>query len=562
MTKDVSYPRALLIFAGLGACVIALSAASANAQTAPSAGQLLNDLNRSERESLRPTQTPDLLEEKIPRPAIKLPDGATVDVSRFRITGNTSFGNEVLELAVRPWEGRVLDVNGLNEAAGAVTRHYQSRGYLLAYAYLPVQKIVEGVIEIAVLEGKVAGVQIVTAQDVRLSDEVIQRYVEGVTQAPQVLQADLERRLLLLNDIPGVVARAAFAPGDKPGTADVIVTVTEEDPLAYSLEFNNHGSESTGEYRMGAQFHFKNLFGVGDGTRFRLQSSPRIELASGSINTRVPVGGEGWSLDASISRLTYELGEPYASLGARGEANSLRFGVNRQLSRSLNDNVSVYGSYDYKDLTDVLELISNNKKHSQLITLGLNLSGRDELGGGSVSQGTLAYSLGYLSWDTVNSNQSPAGRFGKMTYEASRRQFLSPLWSVTVRVSGQYAFDNLDSSEKFSLTGPAALRAYAPGQGSVDSGSVISLELNKAWPLSGSTLGASLFYDYARGDYNAQPTGAALNTVKLGGYGLGLKWANQADMDFSASAAWRDGQALSARADRKPYVYFQLTKGF
>jgi hemolysin activation/secretion protein len=562
MNKGSTNPRAGRILPLLAAGLVGLSASTVCSQTAPNAGQLLSDIQKSEKEAITRAPSPNLIEESGPRAGIKLPEGAQVQVTRFRITGNKSYGAELLAGLVKPWEGRVLDVEGLNDAAGALTRHYQNRGHLLAYAYLPAQKIDQGVIEIAVLEGTVDSVQIVAAQDVRLNDETIQKYVEGITQTPQVLQLDLESRLLLLNDIPGVVARASFAPGVRAGTADVVVTVAEEEPLTYALDFNNQGSASTGEYRLGAQLHFRNLFGYGDSTRARLQTSQQGELVSGSLNTRVPLGGRGLSAEAGLSRLTYELGAPYSALGARGEANVLHLGLNAQLVRSMNDNVSVSAGYDYKDLADVLEFISNNKKHSHQLSLGVSASSRDSFWGGGMTQSTLGYTSGTLDWDTGSTATTTSGQFSKLTFDVSRRQALSADWSLSGRLSGQHALNNLDSSEKYSLTGPYGVRAYAPGQASVDRGSVAALELRRSWLLSGGTFSGSLFYDFARGSFDVDPAAGANNQITLRGLGLGLNWANSADLDVSVSAAWRGSQVLSTDADRKPYIYFQINKGF
>jgi len=542
--------------------LVVLGCDSTAAQTVPSAGQLLSDVQKADKEALTRTPSNNLIEPSAPRPAIKLPDGARVDVARFRISGNKSFGTDLLADLVQPWQGRTLDVDGLNEAAGAITRHYQNLGYLLAYAYLPAQKIEQGVVEIAVLEGTVDSVQIVTAQDVRLSDEVIQQHVQGIAQSPQVLQADLERRLLLLNDIPGVVARASFAPGAKPGTADVVVTVAEEEPLASSIDFNNQGSASTGEYRIGPSFSYATCLAWATAPGCACKPRQKGELVSGSLNSRAPINGRGLSAEAGLSRLTYELGAPYSSLGARGEANVLHLGLNKQLLRSMNDNLSVSAGYDYKDLADVLELISNNKKTSHQFSLGLSASSRDSLGGGGLTQSNVGYAIGSLSWDQGTPGLAAAGHFSKFTFDVSRRQTLSANWSLSARLSGQHALNNLDSSEKYALTGHYGVRAYAPGQASVDRGSVAALELRRAWLLAGGTFSGSLFYDFARGSFEVDASAPGNNQIVLRGVGLGLAWANSADLDISLSAAWRGSQVLSTDSDRKPYIYFQLNKGF
>jgi len=535
----------------------------AQAQAIPDAGQLLGDIQRSDKEiSARPA-TPDLIEPAAPRPAIRLPEGVKIEVQRFRVTGNKSISSDLLAGLVKPWQGQELDVNSLNDAAGAITRHYQSQGFLLAYAYLPAQKIEQGVVEIAVLEGTVDQVQIVTAQDIRLKDEVIQRHVEDITQSPQILQADLERRLLLLNDIPGVVARAAFTPGARPGTADIVVTVAEEEPLTNFVDFNNHGSESTGEYRLGATFHLNNLFGYGDSTRFRLQASEQGRLVNGSLNTRVPLGGNGWSAEAGLSHLTYELGPPFATLGARGQADVFHLGLNYALLRSLNANLNLKVSYDFKDLEDTLVFVSNNQKHSHQLGFGYSASNRDTFWGGGQTLSSLDLTFGSLAWDSGNTTGlSASGHFSKFNFDVSRRQSLGGKWSLLTRLFGQYAFDPLDSSEKQGLSGPYGVRAYAPGEASVDRGSQLALEIRRYWLLPGGTLNASLFYDYARGTFDVEPTAGVDNTVTLRGGGLGIGWSDGGLLDLSLTAAWRGQRAPSSGDDRKPYLYFQINQGF
>jgi hemolysin activation/secretion protein len=91
---------------------------------------------------------------------------------------------------------------------------------------------------------------------------------------------------------------------------------------------------------------------------------------------------------------------------------------------------------------------------------------------------------------------------------------------------------------------------------------VAALELRRSWLLSGGTFSGSLFYDFARGSFDVDPAAGANNQITLRGLGLGLNWANSADLDVSVSAAWRGSQVLSTDADRKPYIYFQINKGF
>ena len=233
-----------------------------NTGPVPNAGQLLEETRRANTPVLPTAPLPRLIEPPV-RPTVTMPEGVTVLVSDFRISGASSFPPEKLAELVKPWVGKRLDIAGLNEAAGAITRHYQAAGHLLSYAYLPAQRVADGVIELAVLEGRLDGVQVVAAQDVRLRDEVVQAHVESLSTPGPLLQAKVERQLLLLNDIPGVTARAAFTPGASTGTADVVVSVAEEDPLEVRGDIDIHGSVSSGQYRAGISVQLRDAFGWG-----------------------------------------------------------------------------------------------------------------------------------------------------------------------------------------------------------------------------------------------------------------------------------------------------------
>lgn len=511
---------------GLAATVAVSFSDGLGAQVIPNAGSLLQEMR--ERERVQPSESqPPAVVAPVVRPTIRLPDGATVRVASFKITGNVSIANEQLLPLVAPWQGKTLDVTGLNEAASAITRHYQSRGFLLTYAYLPVQKIDKDVVEIAVLEGRVGGVQVVAATDVRLDDAVVQSHIgeTRIDSTQPARQDDLERKLLLLNDIPGVVARGTFAPGSQPGHSDLVVSVVEDEPLEGSLYANNHGSTATGQYRLGAQFHLRDVFGLGDSTRVNLSWSSRQALANGGVSTRIPMGGSGLKLSAGVSHLTYELDGEFASLGARGEADSLQLGASYPLLRTLERNLTLDANADFKHLRDLIPLIGiDTPKSSRSLRLGLHFDQTDRLLGGGISRAVLTLQGGTLTLqDSTADMLGTNGTFGKLNYELSREQTLHPGGRLLVRLQGQRASKNLDSSEKFSLGGPNAVRAYGPGEAATDDGNLVTLEYRYAQRLTGSTLSWRAFYDYGSGDFNHQPlAGTPTNLITLRGGGLGL----------------------------------------
>lgn len=554
--------RRLGVLIGLASTALA----PAWAQTPPDAGRLLEETRQPPRPALPPATAPRVVDVPV-RPTITLPEGVTVQAGSFRVTGASSFPADLLAGLLQPWVGKRLDINGLNEAAGALTRHYQRNGHLLTYAYIPAQRVADGVVEIAVLEGRLEGVQIVTAQEVRLRDEVVQAHTDRLVTDPAnprpVLQAEVERQMLLLNDLPGVTARAAFTPGGGTGGAEMVVSVAEDDPLALRLELNNHGSRSTGEYRAGIGLQLRDLFGWGDQTVARALVSNKGGLVSGSLNSSVAVGGDGYRLGFSLSRLSYQLAGSYRALGAVGNANTFGVDVSYPFVRAAETNLSLRLGAETKRLRDDVQLVaSTNPRRNNTIELSLNADHRDAWGG--VSAGSVAASMGSLKLlDDTRRAADAAGlltgrRYRKLGLQFARQQALGGPFSLYLRAAGQASGGNLDSSEKFALAGPGAVRAYAPGEASVDQGALLTVEARYAADYLGGSFVWGLFHDRAEGRVNRRPLVAAGNEPKLSGTGLSVQW-NGADVGLSASVAWRGSQLPTAEGgDPKPRIYLQL----
>ncbi len=517
----------------------------------PTSGQLLEETRRTAPPAL-PSQTPPRLIETPVRPTIVMPEGVTVTVSEFRISGATSFAPDALAALVQPWTGKRLDIRGLNEAAGALTRYYQSNGHLLSYAYLPAQRVADGVIELAVLEGRLEGVQIVTAQNVRLRDEVIQAHTDTLIAPGPLLQEVVERKLLLLGDMPGVAARAAFTPGATTGGAEMVVSVAEDEPLEVRGEFSNHGGISTGQYRAGLQLHFRDIFGWGDSTHARGFVSNRGSLVSGSLGTTVPVGGDGWKLGANLSRLKYQLAGDFRRLGAVGQADTFGLDASYPLRRSADNTITVRAGFDHKRLRDELTVLGNaTAKRNDTGELGGSFDYRDSIGG--LSAGSVLATLGKLR---VAGGARQEWR--KLGVQAVRLQSIAGPWSVYARVAAQTSGVPLDSSEKLGLGGAGGVRAYAPGEVSVDHGGLATLELRYALDLLGGNVVGSLFHDYGGGQIDRSSTRLPGNDPELNGTGVGLSWTS-GGIGINASLAWRGSRAPTTDSrDPRPRLFFQM----
>ena len=115
--------------------------------------------------------------------------------------------------------------------------------------------------------------------------------------------------------------------------------------------------------------------------------------------------------------------------------------------------------------------------------------------------------------------------------------------------TGQAAFNNLDSSEKFSLGGPNSLRAYPVGEASGDEGHLLNADIryNISLPPSWGSLQLDGFYDAGYIDINKEPVLIALGTATnrnsywLQGAGLGFNYTSGGKFAIRGSWAYAIG---------------------
>lgn len=114
--------------------------------------------NRARAEAQRAAAaTGQIAVEETERPKLDLPDTLKVQVNGFRITGQDVIPEPELQALLADKKGQLLTFKDLQEGADILTRYFRGKGYLVAHAYLPVQKINDGIVEYTVTVGTLDG---------------------------------------------------------------------------------------------------------------------------------------------------------------------------------------------------------------------------------------------------------------------------------------------------------------------------------------------------------------------------------------------------------------------
>lgn len=497
----------------------------------------------------------------------EVPGQARVTVARFVIRGAESIPADELHALVREGEGQQLTFAEIEGYARRITRHYRDAGYMLARAYLPEQTIVEGQVEIAVLEGRID--QATLDNKSAIDDALLSRYLGPLAPGAQIRTSTVERQLLLLNDVAGAEVASLLRPGSAIGTSDLVVSVKDAPRFSGSVDASNHGGEATGEARVGVTLNAANLAGLGDRASMRLLTGGE-RLGLGRLAWEAPVGAGGWRAGAAYTRMGYEVGGQFEPLEAEGDANAYSVWAQYGLVRSARLNVAARLVADRKQLRDVIGVTDTMaKKRLDSGTLRFDGDSNDGWGGGGSNQFGVSFTAGDLDLDpqSLQLDQSPTGRhvsglFSKANISGSRLQQVGGGVAGYLAFSGQATPDNLDSSEKFSLGGPNAVRAYPNGERASDDAWLVTAELR--WkPAAATDLQLVMFADAGGGRLNHDPSPAdADNDDGLAGGGAGLRWRFASHWRLDTFAAWRADEAPATEADRHPRVWAQLVGYF
>jgi len=543
---------------------------SVQAQTRPDAGSTLETLKPGPQSP--PALLPPIGIPEAPKPPLTAPD-VRVQVSAFHFTGNTVFPTSELFGLLAQFVGKELDFAGLNQAATIITAHYRSHGYLVAQAYLPEQSIRDGVVEIAVLEGRLGKVKVNQAPQSRLRPTVAEQAFSPLSSGTLIETRTLERRLLLLNDLSGVQAQAALEPGRNVGEADLIVDVTDAGPrIRGSLEADNFGSRYTGEARAGASLRVISPLGLGDQLVLRGLTSTGGGLRYGVLGYDVPIGADGWRAGMSYSAIEYKLGKDFAALDANGDAQIWSASLAYPLIRTRLSNLTLQLGYDDKRLTDRVDAFAAlTDKKLDVFRLTANGNASDAYGGGGYTAYNVTVSSGRLSFRNASAamidqaEHRTAGDYAKLNYSVARLQQLGRFFSLYLSLNGQFASKNLDSSEKFSLGGPFGVRAYPLGEAGGDEAHLGTIELRAN---TGRVMAADSqmfgFVDAGKVTFNANPLATDNpNRRTISGYGAGVSFVQSGGFWLRSTVAWRgSGGQPVADVDHHPRFWLQAGMQF
>jgi len=506
-------------------------------------------------------------------PPLKATSGLSVTVNQFIVTGNSAFDSEKLEALLASDTGAEKSFGDLQAAARKITNYYRENGYPVARAYLPQQELdVSGIVRIAILEGVTGAVSIAGPET--LIDWVGEGYASVLNTGELVNSPDLERAMLLLNDLPGVHAKANLKAGAGKGTTDIDISLDAETGVTGFLALNNYGTDYNGEYRLMGGASVNNMIGIGDQLSAIVMGSDTGDTTYGSLAYSMPVGSLGTRVGLSYSNLDSEVGEELAVLGIENDAEIFNINVTHPFIRSRNYNLIAQVGFTNKQVEqtfdDELEASDpslGSDDELNILSVGVSGDARDGLYGGGVNTYSVSFDIGDVNFDNVtNARIDAEDDFVKLNYDLSRTQRVNDKLGLYGHLRGQFSSERLVSSEQMALGGPNGVRAYGVGEGLGDDATLLTLEARYrlGYKDESFSLRDSMVYGFFDAGYS-KPNDALAGTpddYTRSGFGVGVRLGFDHGINLNASAAFGTRDEPDTESDGNKHLWFQLVKSF
>lgn len=475
----------------------------------------------------------------LPAPTVEAPEappvGPPVRVDQVRVEGVTVYD----DAALRALHGDLVGVDvpraRLDEAVQTLQTRYREDGYILTLVRGEFQRTTEGqvVFVIRAIEGYISDVKL--DGDIGPAGTLVLDMLQRLTGKRPVNNRDLERYLLLANDIPGITARAILRrEGLEPGAVLLVAQVARKEVTGL-LSFDNRGPREAGPYQLLLSGATQSYTSFGERAEALFFNTFNREQIFGQINLSGFLNGEGLRLRSYYGRGNSIPGGILAPLNFNSDLEiggvALSYPFVRSRRFNVFSDVAIDTYHSKLTLSPAGDVETRAGSDLWIGRLGGIVDFQDSwfLGRPAATALSVRLSNGFLGTSSIRLGSD--AHFLKTNGEITRVQDLFSIGNVQTAlktsVGGQYTTEILPPSEKFFLGGTRFGRGFYYGQVTGDRaiGSSVELQFNTRFsdlPLVNPDYQLPVqfygFWDYGRG-FNVPKSGDPDFTVQSLGVG-------------------------------------------
>ncbi len=439
-----------------------------------------------------------------------------------------------------------------------LTARYRNDGYILSQVIVPAQAVDNGLVRLQAIEGFVDTVRVEGGS--AAMNERARRYGDHIKSSRPLRAGDLERYVLLLNDVPGVQARAVLGPGSVPGSADLVLQITQR-RINAGASTDSRGSRAQGRSRTFGNLALHSLIGASD-TEIRAVTTGTPELLYVNATHEQLIGSQGTRFGVSGS---YVYSQPqeltFVPLDLTTKSQTYSVSLLHPLVRSRSTNLNVRAALSSFDSTSTVFGLEDTTDRLRAVRVGLTYDTSDRLGGITIADAEFSQGLRGLgastNGDRFLSRTSGRTDFRKATLYAARLQALPANFSILAGVNGQYAFTDLLAPELFSWGGEQFGRGYDFAEILNDHGAALKVDLRYTLTTGGRRVTSFIPYGfYDRGQVWQRTAVAGLErSQSAASAGVGLRLTIGATISSFVEFAKPLDKVIGQENNRDPRVY-------
>jgi len=537
-----------IIFSGSLLCISSLVAAPFT-----DTGSIYNQIRDNAQHAIEKKKHPKLKDQS--GKEVILGTQYTVLVQGFKIIGNDELTQKEIDQVLAPFIGQKMTTEALSETANALTEYYHKKGFFTANVALIAPYILKGGIIVLVVDERhleEGGIS-VDNNGSRIKTNKVLSLWNHIMKPGAMKQKEFERAILLTNDLPGISATADLYYGTDDKTDDMVITVTDTDVFNGNIDIDNYGSYYTGENEVGTTLYWNSPTGNGEEIVARFITTGKYSNY-GYIDISIPVYYSMARLGVSFDYLDYELKHQSTGQGGSGDAWNATLYSKYPVVRTEDFNIEIELDYVHTKLRDydLTTELDNSDIDKGIVKFSLNRS--DTFLENGITYLDISIETGNLQLNNPQHKSEDdlvyrtSGQFTKATFSLTRYQNIVGDLSSKISVDGQWASQNLDTSEKYFIGGPYSLAGYATGEFAGDNAAVFYADLrydffNMPW---GGDFQISTFYSYGwlqvfkdestveriKNRYGMEPVDNSLNLQTIG-MGMNQTWNDKAVLRFS-----------------------------
>ena len=402
--------------------------------------------------------------------------GSSVEPGPISLAQNPDFN-----FTVQPYLGQPVTMKSLAELTRSIVGYFRQHDRPVVNVFVPEQSITSGYVQIVVLVSKVEKVEAAGAK--WFSNDRLRAQVD-LRPGDEISNRQLTSDLNWINRNPFLQSNILMAPGEAPGTTDLMLRTQDRFPLRVYAGFENSGNQYTGDERILTGFNYGNLFGLGQQLSYQFTSGENVNKFTAHSGTYViPLP---WK-----HQLTFfgSYANSAANLGPGLDSDGVNWQVSGRYEIPLPGDdkftESVTAGFDFKrsnnDLIFNVVSVSNVFTDVDQFVLSYQASYLDDYGNTSFV-GTGFYSPGGISNNNDDADyQATCGgarsnyAYGQLSLNRVTRLPYDFTWSVRGLV--QVADANLLPSEQLGLGGYDTVRGYDERESNGDNGFLLSTEV-------------------------------------------------------------------------------------